>query len=115
VEELTPVILLAALATQVTTIVKFLTAGYFRQAVTALVPWAVAFVALLLAANAGEINDYTLPGLSDPLGAMDMASLLFAAAAIGSSGGLLYKAITAIDNTDSSAEPPLGGGPPTAG
>ena len=108
-EDLTPVILLAALATQVTTIIKFLTAGFFRQAVTALVPWVVSFVALVLAASAGEINDYTLPGLSAPLGDMDMASLLFAAAALGSSGGLLYKAITAIDQTDSAAEPPLGG------
>lgn len=112
-EELTPVVLLAALATQVTTIIKFLTAGYFRQAVTAVVPWAVSFVALVLAAHAGEINDYTLPGLSDPLGAMDVSSLLFAAAVLGSSGGLLYKVITAIDGTDSAAEPPLGGGAPT--
>lgn len=109
-EDLTPVILLAALATQVTTIIKFLTAGYFRQAATALVPWVVSFVALVLGANASEINDYTLPGLSEPLAAMDVASLLFAAAALGSSGGLLYKAITAIDQTDSAAEPPLGGG-----
>jgi hypothetical protein len=110
-EDLTPVIMLAALVTQVTTIIKFLSAGYLRQAFTAVVPWLVAFLALLLGANASEINDYVLPGLSEPLHAMDVSSLLFAAAVLGSSGGLLYKAITAIDGSDSAAEPPLGGGP----
>lgn len=109
-EDLTVVLMLAAVATQVTTIVKFLTAGQIRNAVTALVPWAVAFVVLALGAHAGEVNDFVLPGLSAPLGDMDVASLLFAAAAVGSSGGFLYKAVTAIDNTDSAAEPPLGGG-----
>lgn len=109
-EDLTVVVMLAAVATQLTTLLKFVTAGMVRQAVTVLIPWAVSFVVLLLGAHAGEVNDFVLPGLSASLGDMDVASLLFAAAAVGSSGGLLYKAITAIDGTDSAAEPPLGGG-----
>lgn len=110
-EEIGPLIMLAALATQVTTMLKNLTAGEVRAAFTGLIPWVVAGVALVWGANAGTTADYVLPGLSDPLGDMDLASLLLAAAAVGSSGGLLYSFRTAFDNTDTAKEPPIGGGP----
>lgn len=109
-EDLTVLVMLAAVATQVTTILKLATAGEIRRAFTGLIPWLVAFVVLLLGAHAGEVNDFVLPGLSAPLGDLDIASLLLAAAAVGSSGGFLYSLRTAVDNTDSAQEPPLGGG-----
>lgn len=109
-EELTVLIMLAAVATQVTTILKNLAGGEPRVAATGLIPWAVAFVTLLLGSEASATADFVLPGLTDPLGDMDIASLLLAAAAVGSSGGLLYSFRTAFDNTDTAKEPPLGGG-----
>lgn len=109
-EEIGPLVMLAAVATQVTTMLKNLTAGDVRAALTGLVPWVVAAVVLVWGANASYTSDFVLPGLSAPLGDLDVASLLLAAAAVGSSGGLLYSFRTAFDNTDSAAEPALGGG-----
>jgi hypothetical protein len=109
-DELTVVIMLAAVATQVTTHIKNATGGHPRAALEGIVPWAVAFVVLMLGGAASATSSYVIPGLDESLGDMDIASMLLAAAAIGSSGGFLYKAVTALDNTDSAAEPPLGAG-----
>jgi hypothetical protein len=108
--ELTVVLMLAAVATQVTTMLKNLTGGQVRAAVTGLIPWVVALVVLWLGGEASATSSYVLPGLDESLGQMDFASLLLAAAAVGSSGGFLYSLRTAFDNTDTAEEPPLGGG-----
>lgn len=106
-EELTVVIMLAAVATQVTTHLKNLTGGRVRSAVEGVIPWAVAFVVLLLGGAASATSSYVIPGLDESLGDMDIASMLLASAAVGSSGGFLYSLRTAFDNTDSAAEPPI--------
>jgi len=105
------VVALAAMASQITTLVRYASAREYRQAVTTMLPWLAAFVALLAGAQADAIADWVLPGLETRLGDLDVASLAFVAVSVGATGGFGYKALTAIDNSDSAAEPPLGGGP----
>ena len=108
--EQVPLATLAALglvASQLTTLVRFLQASQFARALTTVIPWATAFLTLLLGAQAAETAAMVLPGFSDPLGDMGVVSLLFASLVVGSAGGAFHKVTVAVDNSQSSAEPPV--------
>jgi hypothetical protein len=107
------VAVLVALAYQVTTMFKYLSAGQIREVLTALIPWAAAFVVLLLGAAADATADLVLPGFEVTLGSMDVASLAIAAASLGSTSSVAWDFKKAFDNTDSASVPPLGGGTPS--
>jgi hypothetical protein len=109
-EELTVVLMFAAVATQVTTHLKNLTGGRVRAAVEGVIPWGVTFLVLLLGAEASATQGYVIPGLDQSLGDLDFASILLASAGIGSVGGFGYKTLTALDSSDSAAEPPIASG-----
>lgn len=91
--------------------IKALTSSAWRDALTQVLVWAVGFGGLSLAANAGVSEDLMIPGLSLPLGAMSWTSLLLVAWILGSTGSFAYDLKSAIDNTDSAAEPKLNIGP----
>lgn len=112
-EDVTTLAALAALAFKVTSLAKFIVAGQFRQAITTLIPWAAAFGVLLLGAQADATAAMVLPGFSQTLGHLDVASLFLAATALGSTASVVYDFKSAIDNHDTAVEPPLGG-PPVA-
>jgi len=101
---------LAALAYKVTSLIKYLTSGMFREALTTLVPWAAAFGVLVLASQADATAAIMLPSMTVPLGDMDIASLLIAAPAIGASASTFADFRSAVDGSDSAREPKLGGG-----
>lgn len=109
-EEFATLAALAALAVKITSLIKYVTAAQFREAVTTLVPWLGAFVALLLGAEADATAGLVIPGLTEVLGNLDIASLALAATAIGSTGSVAFDFKKALDHTDSAQEPPLLGG-----
>jgi hypothetical protein len=108
-EEFVTFTALVAIATHVTSLVKYLSAGQVREFVTGLVPVVGLFLVLLLGAEADATAGIVVPGLSAPLGALDVASLLLVSLAGGSGGATLFNFRRAVDNHDSAVEPPLGG------
>lgn len=114
-EDIATLAALSALALKVTSLLKYLTASHFREAVTTLIPWGAAFVVLLLGAEADATAAIVIPGLSQTLGTLDVASLLLVATAIGSTGSVAFDFRKAIDGTDSAREPALMGAAPSEG
>jgi len=110
-ESLTTLAALALLASQITSIVRFIAGSEPMRAVNAVIPWAAALGALGLGASADATSALVLPGFSTALGNMDAASLVYAAIMIGSTGGFAHKFVTAIDQHQTVAEPALGAGP----
>lgn len=108
VEQAVTVATLALLASQITSIIRFITGGEGRRALTAVIPWLAAFAALGLGAHADATSTLTLPGFDVQLGDMDIGSLVLAAMTLGATGGFAHKVVTAIDGSDSAVEPPLG-------
>lgn len=102
---------LAALGVQVTSIIRYLSAGQGRSALTAVLPWLGLFVVLLLGAQADATADLAVPGLVDSrLGSLDVASLFLVAATVGSAGSVAFVRFPrAIDVHETVAEPQLGG------
>lgn len=107
-QDLATLVALGLVASQLTTLIKFLQASEWSRAGTTVVPWVTAFLALLLGSQAEATSALTLPGFTESLGDLDIASLFYAAVVVGSTGGFAHKAVKAVDNTDSAAEPPLG-------
>lgn len=104
---------LIAVSMQVTDLLRFLSAGQLRQALTGVIPWVALFVVLLLGSQADVTNQLPIPGTGEALGGLNWASLLLVAIAGGSTGSQVVNFKQAIDGTDSSRVPPLGG-PPAA-
>lgn len=102
---------LAALVWKVTSLIKYLTAGQGREALTTVIPWAAAFGVLVLAANADATAAIVLPDMKTTLGDMDLASMLLAAPTLGALASVGFDFKKAIDGSDSAQEPKLGGGP----
>lgn len=98
---------LAALAYKVTSLLKYATSGQVRSAVTTVVPWAAGFLVLLVGAQADATAAIMLPGLREPLGQLDVWSLMLAGTTIGAVGSAGYDLKSAVDNTDTAVEPPL--------
>lgn len=101
---------LAALAVKITTAAKYLTARQIREFVTQLIPWAAGVAIVWLGGQADATADLVMWG-AQRLGDLDWASELLAGVALGSGGSLVYDVKKALDNSDTAAEPPLGGGP----
>jgi hypothetical protein len=102
---------LAPLTTKLTGLVKYLSARQWRDAVTTLVPWVGAFVALEVGAHADLTRDLVLFDGGPALGKAAVGSLVLASAVVGSAGSLLADFRKAVDNTDTAVEPKLGGPP----
>jgi len=109
-EDIATVAALAALASQITSLLKFLTGGEPKRALTTVIPWVAAFGVLLIGAQADATAGIVFPGIDSPLGDLDVASLLLVSTTIGAVGGFAHKAVTAVDNSTSTAEPALGDG-----
>lgn len=104
---------LVAVATQVTTLVKYLAARQGAKAFQVVLPWITLAVVLFLGAEADAFADVVLPGLDVSLGVVDVATLLLYSVSAGSAAGFAYKVVTAVDGSDSAAEPSLGSGRPS--
>lgn len=99
---------LAFLANKVVSTLKNLTHADTRSAAfTQLVVWAVAIGVIVLASLAEVTETFIVPGTTDPLGDLDLASLFLVGLIAGSSGSVVYDFKKAIDNTDTASEPPL--------
>jgi hypothetical protein len=106
---------LVAIASHLTSLTKYLSAGQVREFLTGLVPIAVLFAVLLLGAVADATSALSIPGVEGTLGKLDVASLALVALAGGSGAAQLFNYRMAVDSSTSSAEPPLGGGPTGGG
>ena len=98
---------IAALALKATSLLKYLAAGAFRQSLETVVPWVAGFVILLIAAQADVAAGVVVFG-DRTLGSLDVWSLLIAGTTLGATGSVVYDVKSAIDNTDTAKEPPLG-------
>jgi hypothetical protein len=106
--EVVTLVSLGALAWKVTSVLKYVTAGQFREAVTQLVPWVGAW-GILAAAAASGAADSTLIWGHQTLGDMNVWGLLLAGISLGSGASVGYDLKKARDNSDEAGEPPLGG------
>lgn len=109
-EEFVTFAALVAIATHVTSVIKYATAWQWRSVTEAMLPIAGLFVVLMLGAAADATAGIVIPGMAVPLGNLDVPSLMLAALAGGSGGATVYNFRRAVDNHDTSVEPPLGGG-----
>lgn len=87
--------------------VKALANRDWNASLTQAVVWVVGFAGLSLAAHAQVASGLSVPGVSQPLGSLDWASLVLLAWVLGSTGSFGYDALRAVDNTTSGAEPKL--------
>lgn len=101
---------LTALVLKLVDVAKQLTAGATRPAITQAIAWAIGTAVAVLAAEADITAGMSLAEGMPPLGAMDLASLTLVGFSLGSAGGVVVDFKKAVDNTDSAAVPPLGGG-----
>lgn len=88
-------------------VIKALFNSETNTVVTQVVVWATGFAGLTLAAHAAVTEAFTLPGFTEPLGSLDVASLGLLAWILGSTGSFVYDMKSAIDNTDSASETSL--------
>jgi hypothetical protein len=100
---------LAALVTKLTSFVKYVTSGEYREVVTQLVAWGAGVLVVVVAGAAEGIQDLVVIG-ETTLEQLNLAAEILSGLALGSGASLVYDAKKAIDNTDSAVEPPLGGG-----
>lgn len=104
------VVLLAGLAfaiNKITSVIKAVTNGESRTVITQVIVWAVGFGMLLLTANSDIGGALLIPGFEQPLGEIDVISVLLLGIILGSSGSFVYDFKKAIDNTDNASETPL--------
>jgi hypothetical protein len=97
---------LAALVVKVTSVLKYLSAGKTREAITQLIPWLAGVVTVMVAAQANVSEGLVVFG-ELALGQLNVWSQILAGLALGSGGSLVYDFKKAVDNSDSAAEPPL--------
>lgn len=99
---------LAALIYKVTSVLKYTSAGEFRQVLTQIIPWAAGVIGVCLAAQADVSSGLQVFG-DMALSQLDGWSLVLAGVSLGSAASTAYDVKKAVDNTDSAAEPPLSG------
>lgn len=88
-------------------VIKALFNGEKNTVVTQVVVWLVGFGGLALAAQSDVTSAFALPGFTEPLGDLDVASLGVLAWILGSTGSFAYDIKAAIDGSDSAAETKL--------
>jgi hypothetical protein len=99
---------LGALVLKITSVLKYVTSGAYREALTQVIPWVAGVLALMLAANADVASGLVIWG-EQTLGQLDGWSQILAGISLGSGASVAYDFKKAIDGGDSAAEPPLGG------
>ncbi len=107
-QDFVPLLAAAALVTKVVALVKYVSVGAWREVATQAVTWAagVGVVALLAASGFGD----GIAAGDTTVGALSAWGVAFAGLTLGSVGSILfYDFRSAVDNTQSSAEPKLGG------
>lgn len=97
---------LALLIVKVVSFLKFLLARSWNDALTQAVVWVGGTVVLLIAAQADVTQGLVIWG-TQRLGALDFWSLVLAGLSLSSTGSFGFDVKSAIDNTDSAAEPQL--------
>lgn len=95
-----------------TSVLKYASASHWREVVTQLIVWAAGIIAIVLYANSDIGRGIVVAG--GKLGDFDGASLVIIGLALGSTASVARDTIKGLDNSDSAAEPPLGGSPPAA-
>ena len=103
---------LAALAGKIVSFIKYLVARDWNAVATQAAVWIAGIVVVLLAAQS-EIADITIG--DQALSALDFASQVLVGLGLGSAFSFAYDVKSAVDNTDSAAEPPLTGTNTTPG
>jgi hypothetical protein len=101
---------LAALVVKITSVLKYLTSGAYREGITQVVPWVAGVIGVMVMAQADVSSDLVVWG-TQTLGSLNTWSQVLAGVALGSTGSFAYDYKKAIDGTDSAGEPPLGGAP----
>lgn len=86
---------------------KLVTNKDWNGAGTQVFMWVVGVVVLLIAAEANAFQQFSLPGMQDPLGSLNFWSMVLLGMAITSSGSVLFDFKKAFDNTDSAKTPQL--------
>lgn len=97
---------LATLVVKVTSVLKYLTAGQWRDALTQAVPWVAGAAIVWLGAQASATEAVRIWG-EVSLGELDGWSVILAGVALASTGSFAYDVKKAIDDTDSASEPHL--------
>lgn len=96
---------LAALAVKVMTVVKSIGKDN-NKAITQTATWVVGIGVVALGAHSGVTSDIVVFG-AHRLGDLDFGSTVLAGMSLSSVGSFAYDVKSAVDNTDSAAEPAL--------
>lgn len=96
---------LAALAVKVTSALKYLTSGAWREAATQAVTWGAGIGVVALAAQADLSSGIAIGDVA--LGSLDFPSQILVGISLGSLGSFGYDIKKAVDGSDSAHEPPL--------
>ena len=107
------VALTAALATligKITSVIKYVSAGDYRPAITQVLVWAIGVVTVMLAAQSDLAETFNTVG-GQVLAQLDTWSQVLAGVSLASGISFGFDGIKALTNSDVSPEPPLGGGP----
>jgi len=99
---------LSAFLVKITSVLKYVSGGQFREAVTQVIPWVAGIVVILVAAQADVAENIAVWGQT-ALSDLDTWSQVLAGLALGSGASFAYDFKKAVDGTDSAGEPPLGG------
>lgn len=107
-DEFVPLVVAAALVVQLVRFFKDLTAGAFRDALTIAIVWVAGIVVAFLLAASDFAGGIQVAGTA--LGSLNAASVVLFGVSLGSAGSVvLVEFRKAIDGSQSSAEPKLGG------
>lgn len=88
---------------------KYLTNKDWNAAATQLYAWAIGIVLVVLASAADVFEGFALPGMTVPVGDMDIGSLLVVGMSMSSLMGVGFDFKKALDGSDSAVTPPLTG------
>jgi hypothetical protein len=99
---------LAALFVKVTSVLKYLSAGQYRQALTQMIPWLAGIFGIWVIGHASVTEQAPLFSGGVPVADYDFWSIVLVGAGLGSDGSVVYDFTKAVGG-DPPAEPPLGG------
>lgn len=106
-EQALSLLILGALATKIIDFVKYVRNKDWNAAITQAATWVAGVVVIMLAANANAFEVLVLPGMADPLGSLNVWSLILIGLTLTSFISFAYDFKKAIDGTDSAKAPPL--------
>ena len=100
---------LAALIGKITSVVKYISAGDYRPAVTQVLVWAIGVGTVMLTAQSDLAETFNTVG-GQVLAELDTWSQVLGGIALGSGISVVRDGIKAVSSDTPVAEPPLGGG-----